>query len=46
VVFSCRSGVRTLKAIGASLDAGFPYDAHYPGSMLEWAQAGEEIEAG
>jgi rhodanese-related sulfurtransferase len=46
VVFSCRSGVRTLKAIGASLEAGFPYEAHYPGSMLEWVQAGEEIETG
>ena len=46
VVFSCRSGVRTLRAIGASLEAGFPYEAHYPGSMLEWVQAGEEIETG
>ena len=46
VVFSCRSGVRTLKAIGASLEAGFPYEAHYPGSMLEWVQAGEDIETG
>jgi rhodanese-related sulfurtransferase len=46
VVFSCRSGVRTLKAIDASLAAGFPYEAHFPGSMLEWAGAGEEIEAG
>ena len=46
VVFSCRSGVRTLKAISASLEAGFPFEAHYPGSMLEWVQAGEEIETG
>ncbi|MBV8770280.1 MAG: hypothetical protein JO094_15450 [Hyphomicrobiales bacterium] len=46
VVFSCRSGVRTLKAIAASRAAGFPYDAHYPGSMLDWTAAGEPIEAG
>ena len=46
VVFSCRSGVRTLKAIAASRAAGFPYDAHFPGSMLEWTAAGEPAEAG
>jgi len=45
VVFSCRSGVRSLKAIEASLAQGFPYGAHYPGSLLEWAQAGEAVEA-
>ena len=46
VVFSCRSGTRTLKAIAASHAAGFPYGAHYPGSMLEWTAAGEPIETG
>jgi rhodanese-related sulfurtransferase len=44
VVFSCRSGVRTLRAIEASRAAGLPYDAHYPGSMLEWTAAGEPVE--
>jgi rhodanese-related sulfurtransferase len=46
VVFSCRSGVRSLTAIDASLAAGFPYEAHYPGAMLEWMREGEEIESG
>jgi rhodanese-related sulfurtransferase len=46
VVFSCRSGVRSLTAIDASRAAGYEYDAHYPGAMLEWARAGEPVEAG
>jgi rhodanese-related sulfurtransferase len=46
VVFSCRSGVRTLKAIAASRAAGLRYDAHFPGSMLEWTAAGEPVETG
>jgi rhodanese-related sulfurtransferase len=46
VVFSCRSGARSLKAIDASRAAGFDYDTHYPGSMLEWVGAGEPVEAG
>jgi rhodanese-related sulfurtransferase len=46
VVFSCRSGARSLKAIEASRAAGFPYDAHFPGSMLEWTAAGEPVEEG
>jgi rhodanese-related sulfurtransferase len=46
VVFSCRSGVRTLKAIAASRATGFPYDAHFPGSMLEWTAASEPVETG
>jgi len=46
VVFSCRSGVRSLKAVDAALMAGFDYDAHYPGGMLGWVAAGEPVEAG
>ena len=46
VVFSCRSGVRSLTAIDASLAAGFLYRAHYPGAMLEWMREGEEVETG
>ena len=46
VVFSCRSGVRSLKAIDAAVTAGFPFDAHYPGGMLGWVGAGEAVEAG
>ena len=46
VVFSCRSGGRTLKAIAASLQAGFPYARHYKGSMNEWLVMGEPVEAG
>jgi rhodanese-related sulfurtransferase len=44
VVFSCRSGSRTLKAIAAAQAAGFPYDTHFPGSMLEWLAMGEPVE--
>jgi rhodanese-related sulfurtransferase len=46
VVFSCRSGARSLKAIDISRAAGFPYSAHYPGAMLEWAREGQEVEEG
>jgi rhodanese-related sulfurtransferase len=46
VVFSCRSGKRSLTAIDASLAAGFLYRAHYPGAMLEWMREGEEVESG
>ena len=46
VVFGCRSGVRSLKAIETSRSAGFPYDTHYSGSMLEWAAVGQPVEAG
>jgi rhodanese-related sulfurtransferase len=46
VVFSCRSGSRTLKAIAVARAAGFPYDTHYRGSMLEWVAMGEPVEAG
>ena len=46
VVFSCRSGVRSLTAIDASLAAGFLYRAQYPGAMLEWMREGEEVESG
>jgi rhodanese-related sulfurtransferase len=44
VVFSCRTGSRTLKAIAASQAASFPYDTHYPGSMTEWLAMGEPVE--
>lgn len=46
VVFSCRSGKRSLTAIDASLASGFPYRAHYPGAMLEWMREGEEVDSG
>ena len=46
VVFSCAAGVRSLRAIEAALDAGFPYAAHYPGGFKDWLMSGEEIAAG
>jgi rhodanese-related sulfurtransferase len=46
VVFSCRSGVRSLKAIDAAQAQGFDYDTHYPGAMLEWVNVGEAVETG
>lgn len=46
IVFSCRSGARTLKAL-AMAQAGGRADitTHYEGSMLDWVAAGEPVEA-
>ena len=45
IVFSCRSGKRSLVAIERAHAAGRnDITAHYPGGMLDWNAAGEPIE--
>jgi rhodanese-related sulfurtransferase len=45
VVFTCRSGRRTLLAIEMARLGGRPDAcAHYAGSMLDWVAAGEPVE--
>jgi rhodanese-related sulfurtransferase len=46
IVFSCRSGRRTLEALAVAHAAGVGVDTHYPGSMLDWLQSGEPVETG
>ena len=40
VVFSCGSGVRSLRAAEAALAAGLPYGAHLVGGLKAWKAAG------
>jgi rhodanese-related sulfurtransferase len=45
VVFSCRSGQRTLQAIEmARLGGRKDANTHYAGSMHDWLAAGETVE--
>jgi rhodanese-related sulfurtransferase len=45
IVFSCRSGQRTQRAIEMSrLGGRADADTHYAGSMNEWVAAGEPVE--
>ena len=44
VVFSCASGVRSVRAIELAQAAGWDVDAHYRGGFKEWALAGEPVE--
>lgn len=45
IVFSCRSGQRTLKALAMAQAQGRgDITAHYAGSMLDWVAAGEPVE--
>lgn len=45
IVFSCRSGKRTLQAIEmARLGGRRDASAHYAGSILDWVGAGEPLE--
>jgi rhodanese-related sulfurtransferase len=46
LVFQCRTGGRTLKAIAAAQAAGLPYRAHYKGSFMDWVQQGAPIAYG
>jgi rhodanese-related sulfurtransferase len=46
LVFQCRTGGRTLKAIAAAQAAGLPYRAHYKGSFTDWVQQGAPIAYG
>jgi rhodanese-related sulfurtransferase len=45
IVFSCRSGRRSIAALGLAQQAGRDdIRAHYPGGMLGWEGAGEPVE--
>ena len=46
VVFSCRSGNRSVKASHLAQAAGLPYDAHLAGGILAWKAAGFDTESG
>jgi rhodanese-related sulfurtransferase len=45
IVFSCRSGRRSISALGLAQQAGRDdIRAHYPGGILGWEGAGERVE--
>ena len=44
VVFSCRSGRRSVTASLAAQEQGFPYGSHLAGGILAWKAAGLPIE--
>jgi rhodanese-related sulfurtransferase len=45
IVFSCRSGQRTQRAMDmARLGGRTDADTHYAGSMNDWVSAGEPVE--
>ena len=46
LVFSCRSGRRSVTASQAAQAAGLPYDAHMTGGILAWKAAGFDTETG
>ncbi len=46
LVFSCRSGNRSVTASLLAQEAGLPYDAHMAGGIKAWKAAGFEIESG
>jgi rhodanese-related sulfurtransferase len=46
LVFSCRSGNRSITASLLAQAAGLPYAAHMAGGIKAWKAAGFEIERG
>jgi rhodanese-related sulfurtransferase len=44
VVFTCASGVRSIKAAEIAQAAGFAYDAHLAGGIKSWKAAGLPVE--
>jgi rhodanese-related sulfurtransferase len=44
VVFMCAGGVRSARAIEATLAAGLPWNKHLAGGINAWIQAGEPTE--
>lgn len=44
IVFACRTGGRTLRAIDAAQAAGLPLRTHYKGSITDWIARGGAIE--
>ena len=45
VVFTCRSGKRSVTASLAAQAGGLPYDAHLAGGQLAWKAAGLPTES-
>ena len=43
VVFTCRSGRRSVTASLAAQEQGFPYGSHLAGGILAWKAAGFEV---
>ena len=46
LVFSCRSGRRSVIASEAAQAAGLPYNKHLAGGILAWKAAGLDTEKG
>jgi rhodanese-related sulfurtransferase len=46
LVFTCRSGRRSVTASKAAQAAGLPHDAHMAGGILAWKEAGFDTETG
>lgn len=46
LVFSCRSGKRSVTASLLAQQAGLPYDAHMAGGILAWKEKGFDTETG
>jgi rhodanese-related sulfurtransferase len=46
VVFTCASGVRSIKAVEIAQAAGFAYDAHLAGGIKSWKAAGLPVDTG
>ncbi len=44
VVFSCATGVRSLRAIEFAQAAGRDIREHYRGGFKDWLQSGERVE--
>ena len=46
LVFSCRSGNRSVTASLLAQQAGLPYAAHMVGGIKAWKEAGFDVESG
>jgi len=46
LVFSCRTGNRSVTASLLAQQAGLPYDAHMAGGLKAWKEAGFAVERG
>lgn len=46
LVFSCRSGNRSVTASLLAQEAGLPYDAHMAGGIKAWKEAGFKTKQG
>lgn len=46
LVFSCRSGNRSVTASLLAQEAGLPYDSHMAGGLKAWKEAGLKTDQG